>query len=263
MRAADAIRLLPGVKRFADGSTLDCPIHDITIRRITDIRDFKLYDQPDLEMGRHKDASAGLGSLNNIRFEDLTFNRPGSIQVHATTDGLTLRNVALNFSATPDYHLLEISPKSQAYKFGTDDPARRTELFSPGLDRTVRNITVSGVRERDTKDDLSLERTVLLIHQKLNPDYPKTARKAALARPFRYGRDGNSSHIHDTPSMCSRVISDGKHHEGHHQRPPAVEFHLRVHIQTGSRGILGIVEDLYWCAHGTARHFLLGRSLAA
>ena len=43
-----AIRILPGVKRFDDGSTLDCPVRDITLRRITDIRHFKIYDQPNL-----------------------------------------------------------------------------------------------------------------------------------------------------------------------------------------------------------------------
>ena len=42
--SANSIRLLSGVKCFSDGSTLDCPIHDITLRDITDIRDFKLYD---------------------------------------------------------------------------------------------------------------------------------------------------------------------------------------------------------------------------
>lgn len=50
--SARAIRLLPGVKRFPDGTTLACPITDITLRRITDIREFKLYDQPNLELGR-------------------------------------------------------------------------------------------------------------------------------------------------------------------------------------------------------------------
>jgi hypothetical protein len=64
------------VKRFSDGSTLDCPISDITLRDITDIRDFKLYDQPNLEQAVGADASVGIGTLNNIVFENLTFNRP-------------------------------------------------------------------------------------------------------------------------------------------------------------------------------------------
>ncbi|NBV34518.1 MAG: hypothetical protein EBR81_12210, partial [Proteobacteria bacterium] len=34
-------------------------------RRITDIREFKLYDQPNLELGRDNDFSAGIGSLTS------------------------------------------------------------------------------------------------------------------------------------------------------------------------------------------------------
>ena len=78
----DAIRLLPGVKRFSDGATLDCPIHDITMRDITDIRDFKLYDQPNLEVGRDKDASVGIGTLKNITFEKLTLLRSHLDRLH-------------------------------------------------------------------------------------------------------------------------------------------------------------------------------------
>ena len=54
---------LPGVKRFDDGTELDCPLENITLRRITDIRQFKIYDQPNLEMGRDKDFSNGVGSI--------------------------------------------------------------------------------------------------------------------------------------------------------------------------------------------------------
>ncbi len=59
--SANSVRLLPGMKRFSDGTTLDCPIHDITVRGITDISDFKLYDQPNLEVGRDNDSSDGIG----------------------------------------------------------------------------------------------------------------------------------------------------------------------------------------------------------
>ncbi len=171
----DAIRLLPGVKRFSDGSTLECPIHDITLRDITDIRDFKLYDQPNLEVGRDKDFSAGIGALKNIHFENLTFNRPGSIQVHADTDGLTVRDVKLLFAPPTDYHLLELGPKSATYKGapGTD-PSRWTEIFSPDLDCTVRDVRITGVRLHDSHADLPIEQVVKVVEQKPNPDYPKT-----------------------------------------------------------------------------------------
>lgn len=179
----DAIRLLPGVKRFNDGTTLHCPIHDITLRDISDIRDFKLYDQPNLELGRDKDFSDGIGTLKNIVFENLVFNRPGSIQVHANTDGLTIREVKLLFAPPADFHLFELGPKSATYQGapGTD-PSRWTEIFSPDLDCTVRNLAVTGVRARDGQTDLPIEQVVKVIELKLNPDYPKTTPKGGTGK---------------------------------------------------------------------------------
>lgn len=182
-RGTDDIRLLPGVKRFNDGSTLDCPIHDITLREITDIRDFKLYDQPNLELGRDKDFSDGIGTLRNLVFENLVFNRPGRIQVHANTDGLTVREVKLLFPPPAGYRLLELGPKSMTYKHGApDDPAKWTEIFSPDLDCTVRNVRVAGVRTRDSQTDLPVAQVVKVIEQKPNPDYPKTTPKGGTGK---------------------------------------------------------------------------------
>lgn len=180
--SANSIRLLPGVKRFSDGTTLDCPIHDITLRDITDIRDFKLYDQPNLELGRDNDASVGIGALKNLVFEKLTFNRPGSIQIHANTDGLTVRDVRLNFPLPADYHLIELGPKSMTYKRKPDDSATWTEIFSPDLDCTVRNLTVSGVRIRGSHTDLPIDQVVKVIEMTPNPDYPKTTPKGGTGK---------------------------------------------------------------------------------
>ncbi len=182
-RGTDAIRLLPGVKRFSDGSTLDCPISDITLRNITDIRDFKLYDQPNLEQAVGADASVGIGTLKNIVFENLTFNRPGSIQVHANTDGLTVRDVRLLFTPAAGCHLVELGPKSMTYQGapGTD-PSRWREIFSPDLDCTVRNVSVTGIRTRDSHADLSIEQVVRVIEQKLNAEYPKSTPKGGTGK---------------------------------------------------------------------------------
>lgn len=180
--SANSIRLLPGVKRFSGGTTLDCPIHDITLRNIADIRDFKLYDQPNLEVGRDKDASAGIGTLRGIVFENLTFNRSGSIQVHANTNGMTVRGVKLNFPLAAGDHLIEIGPQSQTYKHKPDDPTTWTEIFSPDLDCTVRNLSVSGVRLRESAADLPVEQVVHVIEMKSNPDYPKTTPKGGTGK---------------------------------------------------------------------------------
>ncbi len=181
LRAANSIRLLPGVKRFDDGTTLDCPVRDITLRRVTDIREFKLYDQPNLELGRDKDFSMGVGTMKNIRLEDLTFNRPGKIELHANTDGLIIRNVKLNHALAPDWQLLAIGPKSQTYRHG-GETARWVEIFSPDLDCTVRNVSVSGVRTRESQTDLPLDQIVQVIEQKPNSDYPKTTPKGGTGK---------------------------------------------------------------------------------
>jgi hypothetical protein len=171
------------VKRFSDGTTLNCGIDDITLRDITDIRDFKLYDQPNLELGRDNDASAGIGTLKNIVFENLTFTRPGSIQVHANTEGLSVSKVKLLFPPPANYRLIELGPKSMTYKSGGPAaPEKWTEIFSPDLDCTVRNLTVSGVRLRDSPQDLPLEQVVQVIQQKLNADYPKTTPRGGTGK---------------------------------------------------------------------------------
>lgn len=181
--SARAIRLLPGVKRFPDGTTLACPITDITLRRITDIREFKLYDQPNLELGRTNDFSAGIGTLKNIVFEKLTLHRPGVIQVHADADGLTVRDVSLRFSPPAGYHLIELGPLSQTYKRGGPDaPEKWVEIFSPDLDCTVRHLSVTGVRTQDSPSDLPFDQVVRVVVQKPNPDYPRTTPKGGTGK---------------------------------------------------------------------------------
>jgi len=181
--AANSIRILPGVKRFDDGTQLDCPLENITLRRITDIREFKVYDQPNLEMGRDKDFSIGVGSIKNLCFEDIVFNRPGKIELHANTDGLVIRNVEVNHPITEDWHLLAIGPKSQTYKGSrSEDPVRWTEIFSPDLDCTVRNVSFTGVRTRDSQTDLPIEQAVKAIELKPNSNYPNTTPKGGTGK---------------------------------------------------------------------------------
>jgi hypothetical protein len=181
--AANSIRLLPGVKRFDDGTVLDCPLSDITLRRISNIREFKLYDQPNLELGRANDFSQRIGTLKNVRFEDLTFTVPGKIEVHADTDGLVIENVKLHHSLAPDWHLLAIGPKSMAYQGAPgSDPAHWVEIFSPDLDCTVRNVRINCVRKADSPIDLPDEQVIRVIEQKPNPDYPKTTPKGGTGK---------------------------------------------------------------------------------
>jgi hypothetical protein len=82
----------------------------------------------------------------------------------------------------PLYHF--VSPESML-----NDPnglcfwqGRWREIFSPDLDCTVRNLSVTGVRVRDSQTDLPIEQVVRVIEQKLNPDYPKTTPKGGTGK---------------------------------------------------------------------------------
>ena len=181
IRSADSIRLLAGVKRFSDGSTLECPIHDILLRDLTDLRELKFYDQPNLEAGRDKDFSIALGKLSRISLERLTFARPGVIQIAAEVDGLRVEEVDLRFAPNAAFKLIEIGPMSGTYRHGPD-PAQWGEIFSPERDVTVRRFDLGPVRLQGQAVPDAEERFVQVKSQRLNPDYPRTTPRGGTGR---------------------------------------------------------------------------------
>jgi len=178
----DEIRLLPGTKKYADGRRLDCPVADCVLRDLQDIRTFKLYDQPNLEMGRDNDFSDPIGTIRNVYFQKLVFNRPGVVQVAANVEGLAIDDVRLNYDPTSaaykQFKLVEIGPMSQTIQCDPKDPSTWIELFSPDLDITVRKFQLKNVQAKlgnavqSLKDAESV--LVKIADQKPNPDYPKT-----------------------------------------------------------------------------------------
>ncbi len=198
----DEIRLLPGTKTFADGAKLDCPIHDCVFRDLHDIRTFKIYDQPNLELGRDKDFCDPIGTVGNVWFDQLVFNRPGRFQIAVNVDGLSIHDVQLNFDVggpgKNDYRLVEIGPMSQTYKFNAADPSRWVELFSPDRDISVRDFRLTNVRVKSGEGVKPLPhaeaRLVRIADQKPNPDYPNTTPRGgtgkAIVAPGRIRRSG-------------------------------------------------------------------------
>jgi len=180
------IRLLPGTKTFADGTKLACNIADCVFRKLTDIRTVKAYDQPNLELGRDKDFSDPIGSLRNIFFGQLIFNRPGRFQIAANVDGLTITDVQLRFAPSDTFRLVEAGPMSGTYKFEPDDPSRWVEIFSPDKDVTVRALRLSDVRAMQGGQSVPLPdanvRLVKVADQKPNPDYPKTTPRGGVGK---------------------------------------------------------------------------------
>ncbi len=186
----DEIRLLPGTKSFSDGVKLECPVSDCVLRDLYDIRTFKVYDQPNLECGRDNDFSDPIGTVRNVFFCDLVFNRPTKFQVAANVDGLSIDNVQLTFdigtAAQRDYKLVEIGPMSQTYKIVPDNPATWVELFSPDRDVTVRGFRlrnvqaqIDGARRYLPNAEVGL---VKVADQTPNPDYPQTTPRGGTGK---------------------------------------------------------------------------------
>jgi hypothetical protein len=80
----------------------------------------------------------------------------------------------------PDWHLLFIGPKSQTYK--TSNPDRWTEIFSPDLDCTVRDVSIAEVRPAGSTTDMPVERVVAVVEQQLNSDYPRTTPRGGTGK---------------------------------------------------------------------------------
>ena len=132
-------------------------------------------------VGRDVDSSASVGRLANIRLEGLVFNRPGTIEVHADTDGLAIAGVEVRFAPAADWRLVRLGPKSQTYKRNPADVTTWTEIFSPDRDCTVRGLEVRGVRDAAGRD-LPADRLVEVIEQRPNPDYPRTVPRGGTGK---------------------------------------------------------------------------------
>ncbi len=172
-RSADSIRLLPGVKLFKDGKTVDCSIYEIIIRDIKDIREFKFYDQPNLEQGRDNDFSYKLGKLKNIHLKGLKLTRPGVIQIAADVDGMYVEDVDLQFSPADNFKLVEIGPMSMTWRPSTDS-SKWVEIFSPDRDVTVRNFHLGKIRINNQLVPDAESRFLQVKDQQINTDYPNT-----------------------------------------------------------------------------------------
>ena len=186
------IRILPGTKKFANGRVLDCPVRDCVFEDLDDIKTVKIYDQPNLEMGRDRDFSDPIGTATNLFFRDLSLSRPCRFQLAANVDGLSIEEVNflfdLNAAAYRDYRLIEIGPMSATYKGDAKTPAGWVELFSPDKDVTVKNLRLpnvcfmSGNEVKQLSGAEAEKRLIRVSDQKLNPNYPKTTPRGGTGK---------------------------------------------------------------------------------
>ncbi|MBN2309277.1 MAG: right-handed parallel beta-helix repeat-containing protein [Candidatus Hydrogenedentes bacterium] len=191
------IRLLSGTKRYDNGAVQACDIEHCVLRGIAGIRTFKMYDQPNLELGRDNDFAEPIGGLRSLWFSGLRLERPTGapvFQIALNGEGIAIRDVALGFEPFPAdgprFVLVQIGPMSQTYKHNPNDPNTWVEIFSPDKDCTVTGLRVEDVRVRrgaagaDGSRPVPADELVAVVAQELNPDYPATTPRGGTGRGF-------------------------------------------------------------------------------
>jgi len=183
------IRLLAGTKHYPGGATLACDIENVVIRNIQGIRTFKMYDQPNLELGRENDFADPIGQLRNLHFRNIALDRPSSpplFQIAMNGDGICIQNVALGFAPPPDFKLVQVGPMSQTFTFGANDPAKWVEIFSPDKDCTVRGLTIENVTAPSPAEQspaaIDPGTLITVIRQTVNEDYPNSTPRGGVGK---------------------------------------------------------------------------------
>jgi hypothetical protein len=190
-----AIRLLPGTKLYPDGQKVPCDIINVVFQNIKGITEYKMYDQPNLELGRANDFADPIGNLYNVYFRQIELIHPTPeppFQIALNADNLSIQDVLLHFNPdTPElvhYEIVQVGPKSMTIKFDPGNPAHWVEVFSPDQDCVVKNFELTNVRARYDCDKIIKEkildpfRVVSVISQKPNPDYPNSIPKGGIGR---------------------------------------------------------------------------------
>ncbi len=163
-----ALRIEPGIYTYENGETVDCALYNAIIRRVENIKTFKLYCQTPPYTPPALPEKADVGSGDNIFFEDIKIDLDAPIdpldeylnshKIKGTFAGfefglnakniylknidLTLHREKYQFS-----YLAAIGPKSVRFNDGT-------EVFDPYFSSTVENlylenITVNFIRPDD------------------------------------------------------------------------------------------------------------------
>lgn len=184
-----ALRIEPGVYTYGNGAQVDCSLTNAIIRRVEGIKTFKLYCQtPPYAVGQLPEPG-GVGSGDNIFFEDIKIDLDSPIDpldeylnshpVKGTFAGfelglnvknLHIKNVDLTLHREdyPLSYLICIGPKSVRFNDGT-------EVFDPYFSSTaenvyLENITVNGEKIKDASPFVKE-----IVFDKLYDDIPSTA----------------------------------------------------------------------------------------
>ena len=192
------IRLLPGVLKYPDGTTIDCPISNVVIRNIKGFNYFKMYAQSPAG-AQH---TCQVGTLDNIYFDNIQTAltgpfreswkenfygamRPGDIggiapfSILANARNLTFENLTVA-SGCENGHpcLFYVGPESAAFRWGKFGPDGKRleplEIFMHDAACVVENIELRNIRNEKGEPYPEPEKLVKEVRLSLNPDYENT-----------------------------------------------------------------------------------------
>lgn len=179
-----AIRLQPGNASRRNGAkTLSCPVESIVFRRIANAKVVKMYDQPNLELGRDKDRSEPIGTMRDLFFDSLCFDRPCVFEVADHVAGCDIARVRFSYDAEGSA-LVRVQPKSGTWKHDPADPSTWVEIYSPDEDFTVRDFSARLFTIRRGGRDVPVDATafVQVADGRLNPDWPATTPRGGTGK---------------------------------------------------------------------------------
>lgn len=157
-----AMRFLPGIFIYDDGTAVDCAIRDVYIRSVSGIYEYKLYYQtPPYQLGERPEGG-GAGTVDNLFLENINIiaSRPrylpdvpvrghfGMFALSSKIGALSLENIRYTCRGDEGErtHLILVGPFSRC------DGTR--EIFDPYIDGRVEalsleNISINGERVSD------------------------------------------------------------------------------------------------------------------
>lgn len=183
-----ALRIEPGIYTFDNGDTVDCSLTNAIFRRISGIKTFKLYCQTPVYYADKAPERAGVGSGDNILFEDIKIDLDapidmldeyvkgdkikgsfGAFELGLNAKNLYFKNIELTLHREkyPLSYLVCIGPKSVRFNDGG-------EVFDPYLSSAVESLHLEGITVNGKVPDDISPYIKEIVFDRLYDDIPST-----------------------------------------------------------------------------------------
>ena len=190
------VRLLAGILKYPDGTTIDCPVQNVVIRNITGFNYFKLYAQS--PAGAQKTCQ--IGTIDNVYFDNIKTPLQGKYRENWTKDfyggsapfsilsnikNITFENLTIVSDCQSGHPcVFYVGPESLEFRFRdkTGKALAPINIFMSDASCIVENLELKNIR--DGKGNLypSPEKLVKEIQLSLNPDFPKAAPRGGIGK---------------------------------------------------------------------------------